>query len=140
MLRGRGHSVTIPPNSKAESHSEWKKHTDNGDLYINQRIEVKRLGVNFSNRLDWPFRERFIVCAKHSYDLSVPKPYAYVILNKNCTNAAIVLASDSDKWFVESRKDSRYESVEQEFYFCPMDYVRFIVLSRDKHDRTKPAV
>lgn len=125
MLQDRGYFVSVAPTSKAARHEDWKQHADQGDLFISQRVEVKRLGVDFTGQEDWPFGDKFIVCAKHSFDRAFPRPYAYVILSSSGQYAATVFTSDCDKWTVEQRTDKRYENVSQEFYFCPFHLVRF---------------
>jgi hypothetical protein len=125
MLNGRGYDVSIPPNTRAERHSDWQNHADSGDIYIRQRIEVKQLGVAFTCAEDWPFRDKFIVCAKHAFDRATPKPYAYIIVSKCGGHAASVFSSNSASWTVDTRVDSRYEGVEQEFYFSPVADVKW---------------
>lgn len=128
MLRERGHTVIVPSSSKAAKHEDWQAHADDGDLYITQRIEVKRLGVTFSGAADWPFGKKFIVCARHAFDRANPKPYAFVILSSDAARGAVVFSSDSKSWYVEERTDSRYEDVRQQFYFSPMESVRFFAM------------
>jgi hypothetical protein len=101
------------------------KHVDNGDLYINMRVEVKTLGITFTNRADWKFGDKFIVCAKHSFDNAKPKPYAYIIQSADLKHIAVVNSSTCKQWYTEARKDSRYEDVTQDFYLCPIDLVKF---------------
>jgi len=125
LLNKLGYNVTVPTVSKAEKHSDWKSHADSGDLYIDQRIEVKRLSAEFTSEVDWPYKDKFIVCARHAFDRAKPKPFAFVILSASGRHAASVFGADSKLWYVEKRTDSRYEGVEQEFYFSPMDRVRF---------------
>jgi hypothetical protein len=121
-LLDQGYAVTIPPVNEAKTHSGWKDCTDAGDLFINQRIEVKQLSVCFSGRADWPFRD-FIVCAKHSFDRAVPRPFAYIILSEDSGSAATVLGRDWKLWTTGRRGDRRYEGVEQDFYFSPFSKV-----------------
>lgn len=125
FLSRRGYGVTIPPTSRAVAHNEWEACADNGDILITQRVEVKRLGVDFTCREDWPFRDKFIVCAKHSFDRATQKPFAYIILSANMVNASAVFSSDSRCWTTEKRTDRRYNGVTQEFYLSPLDKVRF---------------
>tara|TARA_R110000823_G_scaffold309207_1_gene433256 strand:+ start:83 stop:598 length:516 start_codon:yes stop_codon:yes gene_type:complete len=137
MLSSRGYDVRIPPTVKAKQKSDWKSCADGGDLFISQRVEVKRLGVNFSSRDDWPFGSKFIVCAKHSFDLATPKPFAYVILSNDTRFASCVFASDSTNWIVERRTDSRYSDVSQDFYFSKLDSVRFFEMPSNAQNSTK---
>tara|TARA_R110000824_G_scaffold397033_1_gene599421 strand:+ start:411 stop:944 length:534 start_codon:yes stop_codon:yes gene_type:complete len=137
FLYANGYTVKINKMSKAESHNDWEKHADTGDLTIwieeegkavtEERIEVKGLSIDFTNESDWKYKD-FIVCASHSWDRSLIKPYAYMIFNRNKTHCAIVLGRDSDKWTIGKRVDTRYEGIEQQFYFSPFEHVKWKVL------------
>ena len=133
MLSKRGYRVSVPVTTKAETYGEWKGHADNGDLFIEQRVEVKRRGLDFTNKGDWPHPD-FIVCAQHSWDRAEPKPYLYIILSKSGTHAASVFGHSSPSWYVEKRTDSRYENVRQEYYFCPLDEVSFFKIPGNGED------
>ncbi len=127
----KGWMVRRPEVTQAKSHKEWKKHRDHGDLFVQgQRIEVKRLSVNWTGVEDWPFGEKFLVCAKHSFDSARPRPYAYLILSQDMSHVAVVYACTSHKWGTEEKTDSRYSGEEaiQKFYLCPLNLVRFMVI------------
>jgi hypothetical protein len=124
-------TIRIHPASQAKTHQDWKKHVDQGDLYMRPpdqdnflRYEVKRLGVEFTSLVDWPFGTKFIVCAKHSYDNATPPPASYFILSKSMNCMAVIKCSQRDEWSVEKREDSR-TNVSQEFYLAPMKNVKF---------------
>ena len=115
---------------KASSHKDWKSCRDDGDLEVYKnnnkyRVEVKGLSADFTCAEDWKYGNKFIVCAKHSYDQAKTKPYAYMILNKNRTHVAIVKTTTKNDWYVEYRKDSRYNDFGQECYFCPLDKIEW---------------
>lgn len=128
MLNDRGYPVSVPVSAKAETHDDWEHFADNGDLYISQRVEVKQLSVDFTSVADWPFRDKFIVCARHAFDRATPKPFAYVIISRSGQYAAAVFCSDASQWTVEVRTDKRYADVSQQFYFAPMATVRFFAM------------
>ena len=129
------HGFTIRINGQkcsptASSHEEY---ADDGDLFIQTkddekkwiRIEVKGLNAEFTNLNDWPFKN-FMVCAKHSYDKTLPDPpTCYYILNKTRTHAALVKTNTFDHWFTKTVKDGRYKNVSQEFYHCPLDKIEW---------------
>jgi len=125
----KGINVRIPGMQKAPTHAEWKKYVDSGDIFIEKRVEIKTLSATFTSKIDWPFRDKFIVCAKHAWETAKPKPYIFMILNESGSHAAIVKQETSEKWYIEKRKDSRYDNVEQEFFFCPINLVQFIELN-----------
>lgn len=124
-LNKLGYTVIMPPLSIAKDYNDRLNHLDGGDLFIQQRIEVKTLSAEFTCAEDWPFKQKFIVCAKHSFDNAKPKPYAYLIQNASKTHVAIVPASTHKEWQIEERRDSRYEDLTQLFYLCPLHLVKF---------------
>ena len=125
LLNDRGYAVKVPVTTKATSLDDWKTHVDDGDLFIEQRIEVKQLSRDFKNHDDWPFDDKFIVCSANSFDRATPKPFAYVILSGCGGYAAAVFCSTQNEWYTEMRSDGRREGVRQKFYFCPMHKVKF---------------
>jgi hypothetical protein len=124
-LSKRGYSVTMPPTTSSEKYADRMKHVDKGDLFINLRVEVKTLSYTFTGRDDWMFGDKLIVCAKHSFDNADPKPYGYIIQSADLKHVAIVHSSTFKHWYVEQKTDRRYEDYTQDFYFCPMDLVKF---------------
>lgn len=131
-LQQKGYPVTVNPMTQAKTRAEWKDHRDEGDLTVAMRVEVKHLSAQFTCMNDWPFKDKFIVCARHSYDQAKQKPYAYVCMNRDKTHAAIVPGSTRSKWYVEERQDRRYEGVTQEFYLCPLDQIEFVSLVKEE--------
>ena len=121
-LTRRGHAVTLPAVRVTPDPSKQEEYADEGDLYIQQRIEVKHLSAQFTGRQDWPFKD-FIVCAKHSFDNAFPKPHAYIILSKDLCHVAVVMAANHKSWTVSERTDKRYDNIKQDFYFSPLDQV-----------------
>lgn len=125
-LNSKGYQVSIPPSSSSLSYEDRMKHVDHGDLFIQQRVEIKVLTVDFTSSEDWPYGKNFIVCAKHSFDNATPKPYMYLIHNNRMTHVAVVMCSTRQHWTVDRRKDRRFEDQNQEYYFCPIDKVLFM--------------
>lgn len=127
-LNRKGMDVTITANSVSKGYEDRMDHVDSGDLYINQRVEVKSLSAEFTGKDNWPFGKELIVCAKHSYDNATPKPYMYMLLSKDKTHAIIIMGRNHKKWTVKKYKDKRYENMEQDFYISSVDDVDFIKL------------
>lgn len=127
-LNRKGMDVTITANSVSKGYEDRMDHVDSGDLYINQRVEVKSLSAEFTCKDNWPFGKELIVCAKHSYDNATPKPYMYMLLSKDKTHAIIIMGRNHKKWTVKKYKDKRYENMEQDFYISSVDDVDFIKL------------
>jgi hypothetical protein len=88
-LQSRGYPVRVNPTFYSPEPKAWKEYADGGDIEIGLRIEVKGLSAAFTSDTDWPF-PNFIVCAKHSFDRSRPRPYAYIAVNEARTHIAMV--------------------------------------------------
>ena len=121
-------NVTVTANAVSNGYEARLKYVDFGDLYINQRVEVKSLSASFTCKEDWTFGSHLIVCAKHSYDNATPKPYMYVLLSKEKTHAIVIMGRDHAKWTVRKYRDKRYENMVQNFYISSVDDVTFIKL------------
>lgn len=124
-LNTKGFDVTVTANGVSKGYEDRMDFVDSGDLYINQRVEVKSLSAEFTSKDNWPFGKELIVCAKHSYDNAIPKPYMYVLLSKDKTHAIFIMGRDHSKWTVKKYKDKRYENMEQEFYISSVEDVVF---------------
>ena len=129
-----GYTIRINGQKCSPTASSHKEYVDDGDLFIQMkddqekwvRIEVKGLNTEFTNSKDWPFKN-FMVCAKHSYDKTLPNPPScYYILNKTRTYAAIVKTDTFDDWITKTVKCGNYKNVSQEFYHCPLDKIKWV--------------
>jgi hypothetical protein len=128
-LVSRGFNVKVNASGKTPDHENWKKYADNGDLEVSQRVEVKRSGYDFTCAQDYPF-ENMIVCAKHSYDNAIPKPYVYLIFNKAGTHVARIYSRQRHEWFEQEKEDGRFKGYKQVFYFINRNKVNFVPLGQ----------
>lgn len=92
------------------------------------RVEVKHLNHDFTCHSDWPFGEKFIVCACHTWDSSKPKPFIFIYLNKAMTHVAVVLGSSHARWYIEENEPGQYDGVKHKCYYASMDDVEFFRL------------
>jgi hypothetical protein len=128
-LSSCGYPVVVRPTFIRPDQSQMNDFSDDGDLEIMQRIEVKRRGgvaANFTGPHDFPF-STVIVDVCHAYDKARPKPYAYIIFNEPMT-CAIVIACKATRaaWVRAERAD---KGRVRAFYECPLDLVRFEAFS-----------
>jgi hypothetical protein len=130
-FKGKGYEVEVPETRFAGTHLDWKDYADEGDLFVRKevdavwdRIEVKRRGVEFSCREDYPFPS-FFVCARHSFDRARLKPFAFLIFDSDLSHMGIVFGSGWQRWRVVKRFDRRYEGVWQAIYEADLGDVRF---------------
>jgi hypothetical protein len=125
-LNSKGFTVAVPPVVAVQcSYEERMKYVDGGDLFVQQRVEVKVRNIDFTCKEDFPYKKGMLVCAQHSFDNAKPKPYAYIYLNKQMTHIALIMSSTSKQWIVKSVKDSRYRDFVQPTYECPLELVSF---------------
>lgn len=121
-LNAKGYSVVIRPTFERPSPAQMGEYADEGDLEVLQRVEVKRrLTLTFTGKDDFPY-ESLIVDACHCFDRARPKPYAYVILNREMTVALVVRTATREAW-TRTRKHDRQKGRDREFYECPLDLV-----------------
>jgi hypothetical protein len=122
-LSGKGYPVVIRPTFERPDSSQMSEYADDGDLEIIQTIEVKRRKtMTFSSKADFPY-PTLIVDTCSAYDRKRPKPYAYVILNREMDTAFVVMGSDAGRWSRVTKRD-RLKSRERAFYECPLELVR----------------
>jgi hypothetical protein len=109
--------VHIRPDDQLD---ERMKYSDEGDLQIIKRVEVKeRKGITFTSLKDFPFKE-VIVDVIHSYDNAVIKPYMYVILSADHKYCLVVPSSTRSSWRGEMIMDE-HAGRKRGFYLCPIN-------------------
>ena len=121
-----GYSVSIPVAPKALRPQDWKKYSDQGDLYIQLRVEVKAPEIVFTGKDDWPHKE-FFICNKYQYDRAEPKPQMFFIMSLDGRYAGMVNNETTDQWYEKEIIDDygRKKIV----YCCPLDLVKWIQIT-----------
>ena len=130
----KGYPVTVNPTFVCPDPSKWKDYVDDGDLTISLRVEVKRSSKSFTCVEDYPFAD-FMICAKHSWDNSRPKPFFYIIMNKDKTHIGVVKGTSNKDWHIAEKGDSKYgDGYSQEKYMIPKEQVHFMALPEEQND------
>ena len=125
-LTSRGHTVTVSGVNVAPSADQWRDYVDGGDLFIQQRVEVKRVSHNFTCADDWRYGKNFIVCGKNAFDRAVPVPHVFICMSQDMTHAAVVdVAKTRSSWWVDTKDDKNY-SAPQTFYMVDTSKVTFV--------------
>ncbi len=118
----KGFPVIVEPTFVRPDSSERSEYADHGDLRIIQRVEVKhREKLTFTCAGDFPY-PTIIVDVAHAWDNAHPKPYVYMILNRDATHMALVYGRHFKQWtkeMIHSRNRDR------EHYLCPVRFVTF---------------
>jgi len=125
-LRDRGNAVIVRPTFVRPEAKQMTEYSDDGDLEIIQRVEVKRRGFAFSSKEDYPYPTVFIDNC-HTVENARPKPYGYVILNEAMTTALIVDCRTRSTWGkreVWDKKKGRNRCI----YECMIDQVEVVQL------------
>lgn len=127
-LHRLGKTVEVTALTYAPTAADAAKHIDNGDLFVVRReaVEVKRLGVSFTSREDWPFREAF-VANRASVERNEGRVMAYISLNKDMTHAAVIDSNTREHWYLTKVRASNTGNEEQ-FFACPLEHVWFTAL------------
>jgi hypothetical protein len=135
-LRGYGIEVSQGEITKAQQAKDWQEHVDSGDLFIKQRVEVKKLSYCFSTT-HWPHGNKFLVCAKHSFDNASPRPHMYVYVSGDEQCMAVVKSDTRARWKTGEYSDRRYEgNSTQTCYYASLDCVKFFAVNKDEPDET----
>ena len=127
-LSEKGRSIMMPGLSVAPTADVRHDSTDDGDLFILRRQEVKWISAEFTGHEDWPFGRHFIVTSYHGYEkMKDSPPENFFCLNKPMTHCGVVnVKKTKPKWYVQDRTD-HYDN-KAPFYFCPVDLVKFYEL------------
>ena len=122
-LRSSGYPVIVRPTFVRPTVEERREYSDDGDLEILQRVEVKqRPDMDFREPRDFKFKT-IIVDVCHTYDQARPKPHAYMILNASLSAAFVVKCSTRPQW---SRVWRTARGREREYYECPLNLTEFV--------------
>lgn len=125
-LSERGYPVIVRPTFERPSVEQMGEFSDDGDLEIIQRIEVKRRqSLTFTSKADFPY-ETIIVDACHCYDNARPKPFAYIIFNREMTAAFMVNVRGTFSEWVKVEKRDSAKGRDRVFYECPLKLVSFV--------------
>jgi hypothetical protein len=126
-LSSKGFNVTVRASSIRPDAKERMKYSDNGDLEIVQRVEVKRRRVDFTGAHDYPYPSVFVDVA-HTYDNATVKPYAYLLINRKGTHCAVVLGKTRPQW-IKSEKMDNHAGRLRTYYLCPVELCEFYPFS-----------
>jgi hypothetical protein len=124
-LESKGYRVTIKPTLLRPDVHQMSRYSDNGDLEIIQRVEVKhRPNINFYDLGSFPY-ETAIVDVCHTWDKARPKPYAYLIFNADRTGF-LIITRHSFKYWRKVEKFDRKKNRSRQFYVCPIEHCQFV--------------
>ena len=123
-LNTLGYPVVVRPTFVRPSAEKMSEYSDDGDLEIIQRIEVKRrLNIPFTSKEDFPYKT-IIVDVCHTYDNARPKPYAYIIFNGEMDCCFVIDCKTHGEW-IRSEKWDKAKGRSRNFYECPVALTKF---------------
>ena len=127
-LSSLGYDVTKRAMRIRSDVSQMARYSDDGDLEIIFRIEVKRrTDMHFTSRETFP-HNTVLVDVAHAFDNARRKPYCYFILNANATHCIQVMVKDTQKHWQKMRLLDRKKNRERTFYFCPVELCTFYAI------------
>jgi len=122
-LMSKGYDVKINPASVRENYEDRWEHTDDGDLEVRLRIEVKHRKLDFNGPDDYPY-DTVLLDECYKVDGREASLYGYVILNKDASVAAVASKSTMNHW-VRERKYVRDDGEERDSWACPVELCTF---------------
>lgn len=133
LLEKDGWDVIVPKLRIAPSPDKINDYIDNGDIIatrneITRRVEVKWSSQYFTGKDDWKF-PNFLVYGKKAFDrANNPKIDWIIIVSHDFKAVAVVSAKTKDAWFSIKKQDKSDGRINyyQDFYFCPLECVRFV--------------
>lgn len=126
-----GYPVVIEPTFVRDNPENRLKYSDNGDLKIQQTVEVKhRPEIPFTSGDDFPYKT-IIVDTVHSWARKTPKPHAYLIFNSDLSVVCIIKGETRRHW-IQTRKWDNHCNRERSFFECPINKCLFIEVQSKK--------
>lgn len=134
--QAKGYRVEIPVTRARPEPSVRMDYSDNGDLIVYARAEVKRRGFNFKSMADFKYPS-IIVDVCHSFDNAKPKPFVYMILSNDMTGMIVVqVAATMHLWTKRVRKDT-HAGRERSYYECPISACKYEKFTPTKERTSK---
>jgi len=116
--------VKINPTQLSPDTESRYEYTDEGDIEIRLRVEVKQSSLPFTSAEDYKYD---MIMVDEAYKINkVPKLqlWGYVILNKQQTHCVLVKAETRYLWESEEKKD-RQKNRWGTFVMCPKEQGEF---------------
>ena len=124
VLGGKGYDIKIPHLVVAPNYDDKGQYSDDGDLVITARVEVKRLGYEFTSRADWPFPD-YLIGPVHELDRL--DPIMVMTFNPAMTHYGLVHKTTRDSWYPKTITNTSFKAHDFEVtnYHCKLDKVQF---------------
>lgn len=118
-LQARGHCVRLMTNALTPNREQRFEYTDEGDIEIRLRVEVKHWPkIDFHSLADVPYPNVIVDSADSLERNQALGLYAYTIVNASMSAYLLIPVWTRKAWFKERRHDRR-EQRDRDFYFCP---------------------
>lgn len=126
-MRSKGVIVSVPETITRPDASVRRQYADRGDLFATARVEVKRRGLHFTCRADFPYQTLIVDEVYKVEDKSDPL-LMYAILSQSEDYAAVVYGWTRGQWERQTMHD-RAQNRACEYYVIDKDRVRFCPVS-----------
>lgn len=126
ILNNIGLTVTIPPTNIRPNPEQRMDYSDNGDLVLNLRVEVKRRNLHFTSTQDYPF-PTIIVDVCHKYNNPQTKPLFYLIFNQTMTHIAIIHCATTEQYWTTRTINTPVRGPrDRDYYECPKEHIKIV--------------
>lgn len=134
-LADLGAEVFVRPLRIRPERNQWQDYSDEGDIEIRLKVEVKHRTLDFTNVDDYPYPTVLINAARLIDSVPSEQLYAYYIVNKAITHAIVIKPDTRKHWLKTVKRDKRYEgNQEVEFYEIDKRLVKFVRIADDNEN------
>jgi len=123
-LQRHGAQISVPEIVARPNFAQRFDYQDQGDIQLNQRIEVKQKLIDFTCAADYPYPTIMVDAAYKVDAMPWGHLHSYFVVNKSCTHAAYLHGSTRPQWRTEEVYD-RKERERRTYYVAPIDLARF---------------
>ena len=123
VLSDMGLPVVLRPTFVRPDVTQREAYSDEGDLEIMQKVEIKGRDLEFTCRADYPY-ETVIVDYAPNFDKKRPRPFMYMIFNQARTHYMIVQVKTFPQWR-KVRLHNGKTGNDGDYYTCPVDLATF---------------
>ena len=119
-----GYDAAINPHTVAPTPEERLQHSDNGDISVNMKVEVRHMHLSWTCQEDYPY-QACIVDNVQTYKRKPVPPYMYIYVSMDMTHYyAVYPACTRKQWFIE-RKYIHTDDLERDIYFIDKSLCRW---------------
>lgn len=116
LLLSQGETIVRPAMNIRPSFKDRKNYSDDGDLFIQRRIEIKKRSFSFSGADDFPYDSVFVDSADR---VDSSRVWRYYIWSDDLKSFLIVPSNTKEKWKRRTVYNKRHGE-NRTYYVAPL--------------------